>query len=1200
MKKSNDISFLIESQFPAIYKEEGQTMVQFVKAYYEFVGTHHSANRELLASIDVDETSEEFVKFFKRTYLKEFPFVSATDARFLVKHIIDYYRSKGTLESTKLLIRLLFGEEADVYLPSTDVLKPSDSMWFVPQYIEVSRSPRSVALIGRRVSGSRTRAKAIVEAVVTKRVNGKYIDVLYISDVQGLFKTGDRISDGSSLRDAPVVLGSLNGIAVVNGGRDNKVGDVFDVIGTSGRKAKARVSSVFDETGRVDFNLAEGGSGYTTTDRTDVLISDAVLTVSNPTFAFIRFEKIMQRMETLSLLSVANIQSALEPGKFLVGVNENGVAVANGTIVDLAYSTEEGNLTASAKMMIHSGTFDRQERITLTQNRSFLPGEILEEESTTVLSLQSPVGTFNVGSRIEQALKVDYESLSANLTLSSNASLFTLRETVAQFNSNNELAATAQVVNITGSVIRVRNIRGYAAPGTFTQGVSITGTGSGTVANVTNIQLSPETQLYTSFAFGFIQSYNQSTGSMTLRPSWGTFEPGIGITAYANTDVVSATPLGTSAVSSVSVTEAGARSRVTTQANANTIIVDGIFGSMTVGKSVRGAKSRRIGVISSLANEGATDVWLNGTSTANGVIDLVANTTAQGIVIGQNATSVGVHGNTAPFFSSGQISIAGSAREVASLIAQSNNTITVVTATPHSYVVGDFLLIEISLQQNGEVKSVDGIFSVLSVPSTDRVAVQIPAEQWQIVNNGNFAFFSTSVQKTLLVNVSTDRASLISPPRNANGDIVDLNVNVRSVSQGSGATFKIATLENEELVFLATDVIGGNNAVGLPYLSTQVSGANSGVGFVDSLIVDSGGTGYSNNQVLSFNGGGFAGGEPLVPASATILTNGSGSIVDVQVTSHGQGYWTTPTVVWPGGNATANIDIVMDYGYGFPKYPNGDDDTLLVDLWTIEPFTIGTISSIGSINPGQGYNQDPFITVYNKYVAGFRRADFVITVSGTTGSFQVGETLTQTVVGDGGITTSAKGYVLVATIGQLIVRRTSFNTSFVDGIPIVGTSTGATATVERVETIQGGFVMGDNADVTGTVIAADGIARAVDVIDSGFGYEYGETLTLERIGYPYIMSGTASVVHQGVGSGFWKTKTSHLNSNAKIHDNKYYQEFSYDVITGKSLDRYQPILKKILHVAGMEMFGTVEKRSTNDIGAVASSQSTVSSVTSIG
>jgi hypothetical protein len=134
-------------------------------------------------------------------------------------------------------------------------------------------------------------------------------------------------------------------------------------------------------------------------------------------------------------------------------------------------------------------------------------------------------------------------------------------------------------------------------------------------------------------------------------------------------------------------------------------------------------------------------------------------------------------------------------------------------------------------------------------------------------------------------------------------------------------------------------------------------------------------------------------------------------------------------------------------------------------------------------------------------------------------------------------------------------------------------------------------LVGDNAVVSANVIVANGVATKVEVIDSGFGYVQDGDVTLENANSPYVMTATTNIKYQGIGSGYWKTTTSHLNSEKKIHDNKYYQEYSYDIISGLSLDRYKNIVKKILHVAGNELFGSVERRSTIELNISAANSS---------
>jgi len=1183
-----DISHVIENQFPAIYREEGDLMVQFVKAYYEFLQkNHYDTNRNILRDIDIDYTADEFIQYFKNTYLGDFPFISASDARFMVKHIVDYYRTKGTEESTKLLIRLLFNEEADVYYPSRDILKPSDSQWYRPEYIEVTRNPLTPSFIDKRVIGSRSGAKAMIEGLVTKRIDGRYIDVLYISDPQGIFLKGENISPSGSLRNTPTILGSMSRVRIMNGGRDNQIGDIIDVVGDFGKRGKVRVTETENATGRVNFDLIEGGSGYTLTSTTDVFISSAVLNLENPDMDFIRFENVTQKMEDLKLLAVGDILPDMEPGLFFVGVNENEVEVANGVILTMDSYEESGNPVVDVKLLVTAGTFDRQERIELVSSTDFLEGEVIEEESTTVISISDLVGTMTIGDRVEQVQSVSYDTMTADFTLDGPSDGFQIRETVVQYNANNEISATAQVINKAGNTLKVRNIRGYDDPGAFVTGEMIFGLDSSEDAEIQSIDLTDDTTLYTGFAFGYIDDTDGN--NITLRPSWGIFEPGTAVRSFDPADLSGITVNGTASTQGVSIDEVGGRARLSTQPDSDTIVVENIFGSFEVGKSIRGSTTKKITEIDAIHNEGATDVWLNGVNTANGVIDLTANTTPIARVIAQNTSAIGIHGNTAPFFSSGQVNIEGSLTSISDITVNFNDVATFTTTTDHGYSPGDSLYIAVDMQQNAEVKYIHGIFESLSTPQTDTFTVQLNSEEAQIIRDGNFAFFFTSVKKTTLVPLTTIRSELISPPRDEFGDIIEINRNVDRISTGSGATFEIGTLENEETVFLATDIIGSNNVIGVPYLGIQIDAANSGIGFVDSIIVDAGGSGYSNNQVITFSGGGYAGGEPLVPAYGVIMTNGSGALIDIQMLSHGQEYWEEPDIIWPGGNSSADVEVVMDYGYGFPASPNGDIDNTLLDLWTLEPFTIGTISSLTGINPGVNYNQDPFVVVYNRYVAGFRRTDFSLTLSDQTGQFQVGETLVEEIPGDGGATLFARGYVLAVSGNQIIVRRTSFNTAFTSGHPIVGSVSGIQAMIVDVESIEGSHVMGDNAIVEGTVIAADGIAVTAEVVDSGFGYEDGEIVRLVQPNSPFVMAGIVDLGGQGIGTGYWKTTSSHLNSNPKLHDNRYYQEFSYDVITGKSLNKYENILKRILHVTGMAMFGTVEKRSKEKLKMKSSS-----------
>ena len=106
------ISNLIEQQFPAFYRTEGPVFVEFVKAYYKWLETSNNAiyhARRIFDYKDIDDTTDDFLVYFKTKYLKNIPLSSTTNTKQLVKHALDLYRSKGTERGVDLLFRAVFG-----------------------------------------------------------------------------------------------------------------------------------------------------------------------------------------------------------------------------------------------------------------------------------------------------------------------------------------------------------------------------------------------------------------------------------------------------------------------------------------------------------------------------------------------------------------------------------------------------------------------------------------------------------------------------------------------------------------------------------------------------------------------------------------------------------------------------------------------------------------------------------------------------------------------------------------------------------------------------------------------------------------------------------------------------------------------------------------------------------------------------------
>jgi hypothetical protein len=128
----------------------------------------------------------------------------------------------------------------------------------------------------------------------------------------------------------------------------------------------------------------------------------------------------------------------------------------------------------------------------------------------------------------------------------------------------------------------------------------------------------------------------------------------------------------------------------------------------------------------------------------------------------------------------------------------------------------------------------------------------------------------------------------------------------------------------------------------------------------------------------------------------------------------------------------------------------------------------------------------------------------------------------------------------------------------------------------------------DEADVFGIAGFGKGAANRLAVIDSGIGYQDGETLTLYSTkDSTKSISAVAVAQEDGFGEGYFKSNRGFLNSNKYIHDNEYYQEFSYEVQSAISFDKYSAILKEIWHPAGVSKFGRVIVSDVNNLEAEA-------------
>lgn len=117
----------------------------------------------------------------------------------------------------------------------------------------------------------------------------------------------------------------------------------------------------------------------------------------------------------------------------------------------------------------------------------------------------------------------------------------------------------------------------------------------------------------------------------------------------------------------------------------------------------------------------------------------------------------------------------------------------------------------------------------------------------------------------------------------------------------------------------------------------------------------------------------------------------------------------------------------------------------------------------------------------------------------------------------------------------------------------------------------GGYLGGD-ANVVATANSTNGIMTAIQVIESSYGFNPGESLEIYGNGAIYA-SGTAIVDGTGKTQGYWRNNQSFLSDTIKLQDSYYYQDFAYEIIAPRMLDTYKKFITDIVHPVQMLMFG---------------------------
>jgi hypothetical protein len=268
------VSSIVASQLPEFIRDEYQTFVDFLKAYYEFLET---TQKDPTTLRDIDTTLDAFITYFKSELAQKLPY-STVDERFLISKIKDLYLAKGSEASYKLLFRILFNKDITLQYPSTQMLRASDGKWNQDVSIFVRiliGNPQDI--VGKLVDIV-TQTK-VVRVLVDRR---QYVEVevdraIRISDdvyefiidrrFFGTISVGDQLrylGNNNNLIFNGLILPTTASLKIEQAGTGFKVGDLYNINNFQGYGSIMKVSKVTAAGGIAQAQFIKYGTGYTT------------------------------------------------------------------------------------------------------------------------------------------------------------------------------------------------------------------------------------------------------------------------------------------------------------------------------------------------------------------------------------------------------------------------------------------------------------------------------------------------------------------------------------------------------------------------------------------------------------------------------------------------------------------------------------------------------------------------------------------------------------------------------------------------------------------------------------------------------------------------------------------------------------------------------------------------------------------------
>ena len=128
-----NISSFVDDLVPEHIVTDYPELVEFIKVYALYLEHKNKSGfylNQLDHQRDIDMIEVELLQELQNEIGVPIPRSFNADPRIFYRHLVEFYKSRGTPESIQSFFKLIYGDEVEIYFPKEDMLIPSDGKWY--------------------------------------------------------------------------------------------------------------------------------------------------------------------------------------------------------------------------------------------------------------------------------------------------------------------------------------------------------------------------------------------------------------------------------------------------------------------------------------------------------------------------------------------------------------------------------------------------------------------------------------------------------------------------------------------------------------------------------------------------------------------------------------------------------------------------------------------------------------------------------------------------------------------------------------------------------------------------------------------------------------------------------------------------------------------------------------------------------------